>query len=208
MAIDAERLKQIELKYGGVFNAPRTVHSPFDKLQCGQDRGCDRMVYQNYAPLYARVLPDMRKPTVVEMGIFRGHGLAMWGDVYPEGDIIGLDVDPLRYENHRAELMALGAFPAGLPKVLRFDELDPESWKELEYHLEPGSVQVWIDDALHRTDVILGAWARAEKFMAPRSVYIIEDNDAIPERMHKRYDDVDGYDIITEGRLTAICKNP
>lgn len=212
MAIDVEKLKDAEMKFGGMFRGARVKHSPFDKLRTGGDRGCDRMVYQGYAPLYARVLqfaapPEMHKPTIVEMGIFTGTGLAMWSVLYPEADIIGLDVDVDRYEEHKATLLSQGAFGAGLPKVIEFDELCDESWNALALQLPEGSVDVWIDDAIHRTDVILQAWQRAEKFMAPRSVYIIEDNDSIPNTMKKRYEGVAGYEVLTEGRLTAICKN-
>lgn len=208
MAIDVERLKEAEMKFGGMFRDIRTKNSPNDPEPGRGDRGCDRMVYQNYAPLYARVLPEMRKPCIVEMGIFKGTGLAMWSELYPEADIIGLDIDVDRYEIHKPILVGQGAFRAGLPKVLCFDEFCRESWNELAFHLPEGSVDVWIDDAVHRTNVILDAWMMAEKFMAPRSVYIIEDNDSIPKIMTERYAGVDGYEVFTEGRLTAICKLP
>lgn len=188
-----------------MFHGQRTKNSPFDKVPSRGDRGCDRMVYQDYAPDYALVLPNNPR-RIVEMGIFRGTGLAMWGDLYPSAEIVGLDIDLARYERHLPEMMLLQAFPGGPPRVLHFDELDEASWRELELHLEPGSVDVWVDDAVHRTDVILEAWKRAEKFMAPRSVYIIEDNHEIPRIMHGRYDAVNSYDIHSRDRLTAITK--
>ncbi len=210
MAIDVERLKQIELHYGGMFRDARVKNSPLDEVPARGDRGGDRMVYQDYAPLYAMVLPD-RAQRVVEMGIFKGTGLALWADLYEGADIIGLDIDIDRYLNHKPELVALSAFRHSVPRVMEFDELDGESWFNIDFQIEDGSVDVWIDDAIHRTDVILNAWERAEKFMAPRSVYIIEDNSEVGPILQARYAGLPNYEVYVGGedyRLTAICKLP
>ena len=207
MAIDAERLKQAEAQFGDMFFAPRVVNSPMDASPNRRDRGCDRMNHQDYAPYYAQALPKHVKQ-IVEMGIFQGHGLAMWSVLYPESDIIGLDIDPDRYLKHKAVLESQGAFPNGDPKVLCFDELSPDSWKEVALHLEPESVDVWVDDAIHRTGVIIKAWNHARKYIRRGGVYIIEDNDEIPKIMREDYDRSDVWEVHTwpHCRLTAMVR--
>lgn len=213
MAIDDQRLIEAELQFGGMFRGERVKHSPHDKLRVGGDRGCDRMEYQNYAPIYAAALKTLtREPKrIVEMGIFAGTGLAMWSVLFPEADIIGLDVDIDRYKKHLPILKEQGAFQAREPRVFEFDELDAGSWDLLYCIIEQGSVDLWIDDAIHRTDVILEAEKKARGFMAPRSVYLIEDNSTVPEIMWNRYTGRNDYDILIGGeddRVVALCKLP
>ena len=205
MAIDVERLKEAEMQFGGMFRDVRYKNSPMDKEPGRGDRGCDRMVYQNYAPLYAEVLPENPK-RIVEMGIFKGTGLAMWSVLYPDADIIGLDVDTERYRNYLPTLKGQGAFKETQPLVMEFDEFNKDDWREMEMIIRPESVDVWIDDAVHRTDVIMDAYNFARRFMAPGSVYIIEDNEWVPDLMRQKYEGVDGFEVVADGRLTAILK--
>lgn len=158
------------------------------------------MDFQNYADTYAKVLPDEAK-CIVELGILRGAGLAMWSALYPDARLIGLDLDIDRFQSHRGELKARGAFRNSDPEVRRFDELAVGDWQDLTSTLQPGSVDVWVDDANHCAEAIFFAWVMAEDYMATGGVYIIEDNDQIGEVLKHSYPD---YNIITEGRLTVI----
>merc|ERR1719162_477119 len=64
-------------------------------------RGADRMNREHkYGQCYADVLNTMRpkwlasgleKFIVGEVGILKGSGLAIWGDVFPNGEIHGFD---------------------------------------------------------------------------------------------------------------------
>jgi hypothetical protein len=202
MAIDDERLRVIELKYGGSYKVAKNVISPHYAGRSKYDthKGNDRMNEHGYAKDYARVLPKDAK-TVVELGILGGTGLALWSEVYPSADLIGLDIDLSHYSRNYYTLLANGAFGGGSPRVFVFDELARDSWNELDLILEEQSVTVWVDDAIHDTDVIIQTWKRARKFMAPRSVYIIEDNDEVGDMLKTMYPDLEIY---TRRRFTAI----
>jgi hypothetical protein len=163
------------------------------------------MDYQNYAPGYAAHLPDTAQ-VVVEMGIFKGTGLALWKDLYPDAEVIGLDLDLDRYHDHTEELIKLGAFKTGLPEVYEFDEFEDDSWDMLAEVLPAGCVDVWVDDACHDARAIIQAFRRAKPFMAPGGVYIMEDNADVYDRLREE-GDIGGSIHQYAQRLTIVCLN-
>ena len=203
MAIDVKRLEELELKYGGVHRAARRINSPKGRQQTGGDRGGDRMVSQRYAAGYAAVLPDTAE-VIVEMGVFLGTGLALWKDLYPLALVIGLDLDTQRYRDNVPALEKLGAFKDSYPLVWEFDEFLDESWESLTSVLEPGSVDVWVDDADHHKDSIKEAFARAMYFMKPGGVYIAEDNAFVADELRELYPQLDIRSSGEDNRLTTI----
>ena len=94
-----------ELEYGGyVINIPRNIVSNKDprtkeQILWGGMTGGDRMskLHQGYAKIYAKHLRPFiqrEKPVVlVEVGILRGTGVAIWSELFPNGRILGLDID-------------------------------------------------------------------------------------------------------------------
>lgn len=201
MAIDAERLIELEKKYGGRYVVPGRNISPLmktvDNYECHE--GGDRMGPHGYAEHYAKVLPKT-PDVIVEMGILRGTGLALWSELYPGVKLVGLDINVNNFMEHKDELLAKGAFKARLPVVLPFDEFDMYYWDSLATLLPRNSVDVWIDDAVHETGAILNAFELAYPFMYDRSVYIIEDNEEAGAIIR----DTTGLTVYTEGQFTAV----
>jgi hypothetical protein len=202
MAFDAERLIAIEAKYGTKHKVERRVTSPYYKGKnlYNTHQGGDKMHHHGYAEDYARVLPEDPK-VVVEMGILTGVGLATLSHLYPDADLYGLDIDLSHYSQACSSLLQRGAFRRKLPELVAFDELCGKDWQELEDILPRSSVDLWIDDAIHDTDVIIRAFKSARKFMAPGGVYIIEDNDEVADALALMYPD---REIYSRGRFTAI----
>lgn len=205
MAIDAERLIELERKYGGVHRGARRINSPNDPRPTGSDRGGDRMEFQRYAAGYAHVLPD-NPEVIVEMGIFKGTGLAMWCDLYPKAEIIGLDIDIDRCTNHTPELKKLGAFqgPPDQVRLLLFDETMEDSWMGLYSFMGFECVDVWVDDAIHDEHVIINAFECGKKFIKPGGVYIIEDNAYVADMLRQKYRTLDIQSWGEDNRLTTI----
>lgn len=203
MAIDAQRLIDLELKYGGVHRGARRINSPNDPRPTGSDRGGDRMEFQRYAAGYAAVLPD-DPLRVVEMGIFRGTGLAMWCDLYPDAQIIGLDIDLDRFREAVPELGAMGAWEDNTPIIYEFDETLETSWMELYGELGLETVDVWVDDAIHDEKVIMAAFECGKKFIKPGGVYIIEDNAYVGDMLRQKYRTLDIQSWGEDNRLTTI----
>src|SRR5262245_21785131 len=86
--------------YTGVLKRRKiSIHDPRtpDELRQGGREGGDRMSasYHGYAPKYAEYLADFvsdrdRKLTIIEVGVLRGTGLAIWSDLFPRARLIGL----------------------------------------------------------------------------------------------------------------------
>ena len=89
--------------------------------------GGDRMFHHGYAAVYAKHLqPFVGRRfdplTVVEAGILRGSGLAMWSELFPRADIIGLDIDLSHVRENLPNLKECGAFPGREPELHVFDQ--------------------------------------------------------------------------------------
>merc|ERR1712224_482013 len=122
--IEAETLRQEEQK----FTRKEIQHDHANK---GGDRmsdgvGDDGEPYHNYAPVYAEYLSkfvlDKTTPTLVEVGILTGSGLAMWEDVFPESHIYGFDIDTSTFEKNLDQLRSLG-FNGTHVKVATMDQM-------------------------------------------------------------------------------------
>lgn len=202
MAIDAQRLIDLERKYGGVHRDARRINSPNDPRPTGSDRGGDRMEFQRYAEGYASVLPE-DPACIVEMGIFKGTGLAMWEELYPDADIIGLDIDLDRCTENYPNLREKG-FDGELVRLIEFDETMPESWLELYNQIGLECVDFWVDDAIHDEGVIMAAFEFGKKFIRPGGVYIIEDNAYVADMLRQKYSTLDIQSWGEDNRLTTI----
>src|SRR4029434_7274677 len=121
-----------EIKYGGLrTNVPRHKVSPLDprsreEIETGGMIGGDRMSAgqdgfgHGYAESYAEFLKpylDRKHLTVVEAGILDGIGLAIWSTLFPDADIIGLDIDLSHFEANRDNLIPLRGIRVTSPAV-------------------------------------------------------------------------------------------
>lgn len=142
----------------------------------------------NYAPAYAKELGEFKSEpstlesrsrlTIVELGILRGIGLAIWCDLFPNARVIGLDVDLSHYLGNVRALEERGAFKNNKPDVFEFDELaSPDAnQRQIAFALGRSRIDIMIDDALHRESCIMKAMQEFMPFMAPRFLYFVEDN--------------------------------
>ena len=172
-----------EIRYGGiVHNVPRLKVSDRDgrtpkELSFGGMTGGDRMLHHRYADIYSRYLiPFIGRPnlTVIEVGVLKGSGLAIWADLFPNARIIGLDIDPSHFENNHVELLRRGAFSQNQPEIHVFDQLQdgPDRMSEI---LGGRKVDIFIDDGLHSPDAIVSSLAALRPHLADDFVVIIED---------------------------------
>jgi hypothetical protein len=152
---------------------------PADEL--GANNGGDRMSrgYHNYAPSYAATLQDVLQRdmqcVLVEVGILKGTGLAVWCDLFPSGTVIGLDIDTLNFTRNKATLTGLGAFQHNSPTVQTFDAYMPDT-RELEEFLDGKRIDVVIDDGPHTIEAITATARALQPLLNDRFVYFVEDN--------------------------------
>lgn len=170
MADLADRLKTLERLFSpDMVSLPR-VQSPLDKGQHPpMNRGADKMHPQgmNYAEAYAKLLEGRQPNRFVELGVFTGVSLAMWCELFPEADVLGLDIDFNRVDMDL--LIDRGAFQLNTPSMALFDAFDPQPVEYLE------NIDVFIDDGPHVTEAVIKVAEFMRDRMAPGSVYIVED---------------------------------
>lgn len=209
----SQRLCDLEARFGGMHrNVKRGRVSPHDprtrkQLAKGGMVGGDRMTHHGYAPAYARHLPDLIEPIVlVELGILRGLGLAIWCELLPPGSrVIGLEIDLAHFERNRPDLERRGAFARIQPEVYEFDELAETADGRLDEILQGALIDVMIDDALHTTEAQLKALHDFMPAMAAPSVYFVEDNASAAEPLTAAMPETGRhYGVESAGRLTVL----
>jgi len=198
--ITAEHLVELERKYSEgkvTLNLPMWQKSPndthpiprhvFDGHRMRSD-GDPRA--HGYAKGYAEGLKDVDVRVIVELGILRGIGLAMWCEAFPNARVIGLDWDLTSYKGNLAALEARGAFAKNKPEVYRFDETTDYVRNELGALLEGDSIDVFIDDAIHYPDINCAVFDAVSPHMSGGGVYFIEDTKGLAPVMRKKFPNV------------------
>jgi hypothetical protein len=209
---DAEWLVFTEAKSGGfVTDVPRNKVSEFDprtaaELKIGGMRGGDRMspAHHNYAPQYARYLKPFinRRVVLVEIGVLKGTGLAIWCDLFPTGRIIGLDIDLEHIRSNMDHLLQAGAFRRCKPELHVFDQFE-DNKERLRSMIGRDKIDIVIDDGLHWNETILRSFRDFLPLMSESFVYIVEDNPAFHCEIASKYP----YLIVRDfGELTVISE--
>lgn len=203
-------LVEREIWYGGyISTVPRRRISEFDtrspqhfnsKGMTGGDRMSPRR--NNYGHLYARYLSpflaNRSSITLVEVGILRGTGLAIWSDLFPEGRIVGLDIDTSHFNANLEQLIRLGAFKSQNYEVHTFDGF-VDNKQQLADILQGDSIDIMIDDASHAEDSIMKTFKSSRQFLAEDFLYVIEDNKDVHHKLMQLYPQycVDNFGLLT-----------
>lgn len=185
-----------EIQYGGFHTDVKRIRvSPHDRrtveeLRCGGMTGGDRMQHHGYARHYAKFLKRYIRrgvgPIIAEIGILRGTGLALWCDLFPNGRIIGLDIDIGHFRANWSQLWAYGAFRSRVPEVHEFDQF-LDNTGLLEKLLQGSKIDVCIDDGVHTNEAILTTFRSVRQFLARDFVYFIEDNREVGSLIEREF---------------------
>lgn len=139
---------------------------------------------RDYAPAYAKELRGRSPKVLVELGVLRGIGLAIWCELFPNARIIGLDIDVDNFKSNVETLRSRGAFCKNFPEVHQFDELAAMPLDEI---LQGDRIDVAIDDAIHIEGPILGAMSAIMPHMSDDFLYFIEDHSSVHKVIRKTY---------------------
>lgn len=204
-------LAERERRYGGkIVDVPRRRVSPDDPrdssmVASGGMTGGDRFSREHnaYGPAYARHLRrflSSTAPVVVEVGVLKGTGLAVWCDLFPTGTILGLDIDPSLFNYEYPKLRRRRAFELNSPTVLEFDAYRPDT-SVLEENLKGRRIDVIIDDGPHTIEAIVRTASALKRFLSDDYVYFVEDNrnaaEAMRETLSSPFVDVDQSGLVT-----------
>lgn len=164
------------------------------------------MSYNGYEQMYSQyITPYLQRqdrPTIVEIGILRGTGLAIWSDLFPESRIIGLDIDLTHMLNNLANLRQMGAFGKRDIELHEFDQFTSTSNYFTEI-LKGDRIDICIDDAAHTHEAILRTMASVMPHLSGSFVYFIEDNETIHNDIRAQYP---GHAIERCGKLTIVSR--
>lgn len=205
-------LAATEKHFGGlVSNVKRSKFSEFEggaKVeQEGGHNGGDRMFHQNYGQHYARYLERFvrrrtEELTVVEAGILKGSGLALWSKLFPRASLIGLDIDLSNCRNNLEFLREKGAFQERSLELYEFDQFqDNEIY--LGQLLGSRKIDVFVDDGCHLNETILKTAKSALPHLADEFVYFVEDNSHVADELR---DIFSGCDVNSHRGLTVISR--
>ena len=206
-----EWLAFYEHKFGGYISKVKVnevsdndLRSKKELETTGRMIGGDRMIHHDYAKNYSKFLRpflDSNKNIVlVECGILMGTGLAVWSKLFPDASLIGLDIDINYFKQNYKKLKNLGAFTNVEPKLLKFDQFNPNTEK-LEIYLNGRGIDIFIDDGLHSEETIKNTLRSVKKLMSKSFVYFIEDNEFVSDSIQIEHPDLD---VISFGQLTVI----
>ncbi len=200
-----------EMQFGGhVSNVERRTVSSADprsdaRLKRGGMTGGDRMFHHGYSAIYAEHLKPfvarrLEKLTLVEAGILKGSGLAIWSELFPNADVIGLDIDLSHTKDNLPNLKARGAFSRRDPELHVFDQFLDGDQKMGEI-LKGRRIDIFIDDGFHSVETIMNSFRAALPFLAERYVYFVEDNDDVAPVLAQDYPD---RKVTGSGEMTVI----
>jgi cephalosporin hydroxylase len=191
------RLVALEARFGGYHTkVPWNVRSQYaPEPRLDWMTGGDRMSVHGYAPVYAEVLSSITPRVIVELGILRGTGLAMWCDLFPTARVIGLDIDLQHFAQNFDNLRERGAFEKNRPDLFQFDEMAPDAPARLAAIMGGAKADLFIDDALHSDEAILRTFSHAWQHVRRGGAYIIEDNRTVAEKLPVPH--VSSHDLLT-----------
>jgi hypothetical protein len=203
-----------EARYGGLrANVPRRRVSALDprspqQIATGGMRGGDRMARtrgsHGYAQIYARYLRPFvavnDRLTIVELGILKGSGLAIWSELFPHSRVIGLDIDLSHAKDEWPALMNKGAFSSDNVELHTFDQLAATP-ADVAAILGSDRIDVMIDDALHSDAAVLNSLTCFLPHLARSFVYFVEDNASVHSVIAARHPELT---VRSFGEMTVI----
>ena len=164
------------------------------------------MIHHGYASTYSDYLrphidkSDQTKLIIVEIGILHGTGLAIWCDLFPNSECIGLDLTPSFFFESKQDLIERGAFRHTQPDVYEFDQF-VDNRKMITRILDGKSIDICIDDGCHREQAIVNTFECIHPHLSKVFVYFIEDNDKIGKIIQDRFPQ---YRTESYGELTVV----
>jgi len=203
-----------EKQFGGLIQnvarnkiSPKDVRTP-ESIRSGGMQGGDRMSFNlhGYALAYATYLKPMlvktekEHLTLVEVGILKGTGLAIWCDLFPSATVLGLDIDIDNCLKNIPSLKQQGAFTQNQPVLHEFDAYEGKS-AQIEKILQGKKIDIFIDDGPHTRDAILNTFRAIKPFLANTFVAFIEDNSNIAKELRELLPE---FCVLNQGELTVI----
>lgn len=199
-----EKLQFLELKYGGYH---KDVNPTKERIESGYKtgklhEGGDRFnpFLNDYSKIYAKYLKNKIFSRILEIGVLKGTGLAIWSELYPNADLYGFDWDLGNFKINEKTLISKGAFKNSKPNLFQYNQLkNNKDW--LRDNFSKVKFDFVIDDALHKDESIINSFIEIEEYLNNEFVYIIEDNRNAWRKLQKLYPQ---YHFENQSRVTVV----
>jgi SAM-dependent methyltransferase len=129
------------------------------------EAGFDTDKGPEYLARYERAFAAWRgRPVkVLELGVLRGGSLLLWADFFPQGRIVGLDLDEVVVDHPRVD-------------VYRGSQGDADLLHRIAAECAPEGFDIVIDDASHLGHYTAASFAALyERHLRPGGIYVLED---------------------------------
>jgi len=171
--ISAGKLNELERHFAGNGVSSSTTNAA---LEVGGDRM--NPTVHNYGPTYALYLTKLAPmltsaPTIVEVGILKGTGLAMWASIFPSSAIYGFDIDTSVYLRNLPHLKQLGLNNQNIHVTLMDQHNDNKQL--IAATLGNAKANIVADDGLHSFEGATKTFDSMLPSLAGKFVYFIED---------------------------------
>ena len=197
MDVTPEMLVELECRFAPVVATSPAVFSPQERIRKdAENAGGDKMASDRngYADFYAEVLSGLRPARIVEVGVFQGSSLAMWCDLFPDAEVVGLDLDFVRYGRNLPFLRDAGAFARCAPRLVEWD-----AYSEAAPDVG-GPVDLFVDDGPHTEPAIRNALRLFGPVMSAGGVYVVEDYAGAGRLLSEAFPD---GRVVSSGRIAA-----
>lgn len=201
---------QKEKQYGGMHtNIPRRKVSSLDprssiEIVTGGMTGGDRMSHHGYARYYEKYLvpyiESKNHLTVVEVGVLKGVGLAIWCDLFPHSRVMGFDIDLSHFQDNYENLKGRGGFSLNSPEVYEFDQFI-DNTHLINDIVGNNKIDIIIDDGFHSVESILTTINSVKGHLSDFFVYFIEDNSEVSGFISDMYS---SFNVDSFGELTIL----
>lgn len=201
-------LKRCELHFGGLsvkvkrLNVSDLDPRTQDQILKGGMTGGDRMIYNSYASVYSQWLPKKfeEELNIVEVGILKGQGLALWSVLYRFSNIFGLDIDLSHTKKNLPYLQSRGAFSSCNLKLVEFDQFSPNNLNSSLIG-DNERFDIIIDDGFHSIEAIMNTLDYMYPYLSEDFVYFIEDNQYVHEKIAESYKE---FSVYSYGHMTVL----
>lgn len=102
---------------------------------------------------------------LLELGIQRGGSMYLWRDLFPNGQIVGLDLNPIPIQDDSGRLHIYQGF-----------QQDPNVLDRIAAEVAPDGFDIVIDDASHLGQYTRDSfWHLFRRHLKPGGIYVIDD---------------------------------
>ncbi|BBX05063.1 hypothetical protein BST36_24720 [Mycolicibacterium moriokaense] len=122
---------------------------------------------EEYLARYTREFGHLftKEIALLELGVQRGGSMYLWRDLFPSGQIVGLDLNPIEIQDDSGRIHIYQGF-----------QQDPTVLDRLAADVAPDGFDIVIDDASHLGEYTRDSfWHLFRHHLKPGGIYVIDD---------------------------------